>query len=191
MTWRFSKIEDYVKNNMSTKRWRHVQGVMETAKTLAERHGVDATHAELAALVHDVEKEQDLEVAKQILTKRGEDGYLMNSSKIWHAPIGAFVAREVFGIEVDDICNAIKFHTTGRAGMSSLEKVLFIADYTEPNRTFAGCVTVRDLWDELDRAVYEILKQKVEKVTTLGLGIHPDTLDAYEYYKRILGDDGI
>lgn len=182
--WCFDKIEDYVKNNMSAKRWLHVQGVVETAKMLAERHGINVAHAALAALVHDVEKEQDLEVAKQILTERGEDVYLMNSSKVWHAPIGAFVAREVFGVEVDDICNAIKFHTTGRAGMSSLEKVLFVADYTEPNRTFAGCVAVRELWDDLDVAIAEILKQKLDKISESPT-MHPDTLAAYEYYKDV------
>jgi len=181
--WRFSKIEDYVKNNMSEKRWAHVQGVVETAAMLAEKHGVDVTHAKLAALVHDVAKEQDLEVAKQLLTERNEDVYLVNSSKVWHAPIGAFVAREVFGIEEEDILTAVRHHPTGRAGMSDLEKVLFVADYTEPNRKYEGCIAVRELWDNLDVAVAEILKQKLDK-NSESPTMHPDTLAAYEFYQK-------
>ena len=171
---------------MSEKRFRHVLGVVETAKMLARRHGVNINDAALAALVHDVVKEQNLEEAKQILIQRGEQAYLEHSTKVWHAPLGAFVAHETFGIENDDILNAVKYHTTGRPKMSELEKVVFVADYTEPNRAFEGAIAVREFWGDLDQAVYEILKQKVERVTMLGLGMHPDTINAYVYYMRQL-----
>jgi len=186
MIWEFDKIKDYVENSMSEKRFRHVLGVVCTAKMLAERHSVNIDDAELAALVHDVVKEQDLEEAKGILACRGEELYLEHSTKVWHAPLGAFVASEVFGIEKIDILNAVKYHTTGRPAMSELEKVLFVADYTEPNRTFEGANVVREFWADLDLAVYEILKQKIERNTLLGLEMHPDTLAAYEYYMKIV-----
>ena len=184
MIWEFEKIKDYVEGNMSKKRFRHVLGVIETAKDLAKRHDVDVDAAALAALVHDVVKEQDLDEAKQILIEKGENIYLEHSTKIWHALLGSFVASEQFGIENEDILNAVKYHTTGRPKMSELEKVIFVADYTEPNRKFEGSIAVRKFWDDLDRAVSEILKQKAEKVVALGLGMHPDTLDAYEYYTK-------
>lgn len=185
MVWEFNKIKDYIKDNMSEKRFKHVLGVVETAKDLAKRHGVNVDDAALVALVHDVVKEQEKDVAKQILIEKGEGEYLKHSAKIWHAPLGAFVANEQFGIENEDILNAIKYHTTGRPKMSTLEKVLFVADYTEPNRQFEGAIAVRENWDALDKAVHEILKQKIEKIITSGLEIHPNTLVAYEYYDKL------
>ena len=183
MAWKFNQIKAYVKNSMSEKRFQHVLGVTQTAGMLAKDHGVDIDDAKLAALVHDVVKEQDLEEARQILASRGEAVYLAHSTKVWHAPLGAIVASEKFGIENIDILNAVKYHTTGRPKMSKLEKVIFVADYTEPNRKFEGTVAIREFWNDLDLAVYEILKQKVERVRTLGLKMHPDTIAAYEYYR--------
>ena len=187
MIWEFDKIKNYVESNMSKKRFRHVLGVVETARELAVRHGVNVDDATLAALVHDVVKEQDIEAAKQILIQKEAYLYLEHSPKVWHAPLGAFVANELFGIENEDILNAIKYHTTGRMKMSMLEKVLFVADYTEPNRTFIGCIEVREFWDDLDKAVYEILKRKVEKIALgPGFSMHPDTMKAYEYYRKVI-----
>ena len=183
MAWDLEEIKEYVKNSMSEKRFKHVLGVVETAIMLAKRHSVNVDDATRAALLHDVVKEQNLEEAKQILHDKNELGYLEYSSKIWHAPLGGYVASEVFGIENEAIINAIRFHTTGREGMSDLEKVLFVADYTEPNRTFAGAIAVREFWDDLDRAIFEIAKQKIEKNSKLGGKLHPDTLATYEFYK--------
>jgi len=177
-------IKEYVESSMSDKRFTHVLGVVETAKKLAQRHDVNITDAQLAALLHDVAKEQPLNQTAALLRLVGEDVYLKHSDKVWHAPMGAVVAEKVLAIENLDILNAIKYHTTGRPKMSKLEQVIFVADYTEPNRTHANCIAVRELWGNLDKAVAEILKQKLEKVTELGLNLHPDTLAAYEYYKK-------
>lgn len=183
MVWEIDEVKNYVKSRMSKKRFNHVLGVVETADKLAKRHSINLKDAEIAALVHDVAKEQPLNQTAAILRLVGEESYLKYSNKVWHAPMGAIVAEKVFMIDDKDILNAIKYHTTGRPKMSELEKVIFVADYTEPNRKFEGAIKVREFWDNLDRAVYEILKQKAEKVTTSGLGLHPDTLDAYEYYR--------
>jgi len=186
MSWELDKIKSYVESKMSKKRFKHVLGVVETAQMLAVRHDVNEDDAILAALVHDVAKEQDIEEARGILVQKGETLYLEHSPKVWHAPLGAVVANEVFGIENKDVLDAIKYHTTGRLQMSALGKVIFVADYTEPNRTYSGCLEVREFWDNLDRAVYEILKQKIEK-TSAGAGLmHPDTLEAYEYYRKLM-----
>ena len=190
MRVKLEDIQKIVQGRMSEKRFNHVLGVVETAKELAARHDVDIEAAALAALVHDVSKEQPLEQTAGILRIVGEDTYLKYSNKVWHAPMGAIVAKDVFGIENEDILNAIKYHPTGRPKMSLLEKVLFVADYTEPNRKFEGAIVVREFWGDLDRAVYEILKQKVKKVTALGLEMHPDTNDAYEHFQKLIADRG-
>lgn len=188
MNWKLEDITEFVDARLSAKRFVHVKGVMETAKELAKLHGVNVADAELAALVHDISKEQNIHQVKRILGLKEEHAYLEHSSKIWHAPLGAIVAEETFGISNVDILNAIRFHTTGRPGMSDLEKVIFVADYTEPNRTYDGCIAVRELWNDLDQATCEILKQKVEKVISAGGEIHPDTTAAYEYYKKKVGN---
>lgn len=187
MNWNLEDMTEFVGARLSAKRFTHVKGVMETAKELAKRHGVNVADAEVAALLHDVSKEQDLHQAKRMLQLKEEHAYLEHSSKIWHAPLGAIVAMETFGISNPDILNAIRFHTTGRPEMSDLEKVIFVADYTEPNRTFEGCVAVRKLWHDLNLATCEILKQKVEKVVSASGEIHPDTTAAYAYYKNLIG----
>ena len=188
MDWKWDGIKEYVETSMSKKRFEHVLGVVETAKMLAERHDANVDDAKLAALVHDVAKEQSLKQTAALLRLVGEENYLKYSDKVWHAPMGAVVAEKVLIIENKDILNAIKYHTTGRPEMSKLEKIIFVADYTEPNRTFENCIAARAFWNDLDRAVYEILKQKLDKVTGLGLGLHPDTVEAYDYYKKIFVD---
>jgi len=184
MKWKLEDIKTFVGARLTAKRFAHVKGVMETARELAVRHGVNADDAELAALVHDVAKEQNIHQVKRILQLQNEGDYLAYSSKIWHAPMGAIVARETFGIDKMDVLNAIKFHTTGRPEMSDLEKVIFVADYTEAGRTYEACIEVRELWHDLDKATCEILKHKVEKVETSGGISHPDTVAAYAYYRE-------
>jgi len=185
MSWETAEIEKYVENCLSKKRFKHVMGVASTAKDLAKCHGVNVADAELAAIVHDVAKEQPLKQTAAMLRLVGEASYLEHSDKVWHAPMGAVIAEKVLAIENKDILNAIKYHTTGRPNMSKLEQVIFVADYTEPNRTFENCIAAREFWDDLDLAVYEILKQKLDKVAGLGLGLHPDTLEAFEYYEKL------
>lgn len=185
--WKLEEITGFTRARLSAKRWQHVLGVMEAAKSLAQTHNVAVADAELAALIHDVAKEQNIHQVKRILQLQYEDAYLAHSHKIWHAPMGMIVARETFGVDKTDVLNAIKFHTTGRPAMSTLEKVLFVADYTESGRTYEGCEKVRSLWHNLDEATCEILKQKVEKVEATGGAVHPDTTSALAYYKEVVG----
>jgi len=190
MSWRFNQIEDYLKNNLTEKRYRHTLGVVATAEHLAIQHGVDVNDAKLAGLLHDVAKEMEIQAVGEMLRSHRDVDYLNHSQKVWHAPVGAYVAKEKFGIENEGVLNAIRYHTTGRSAMTPLEKVIFVADYTEPNRTYEGCVHVRDLWSDLDQAVCEILRQKVEKVQAASKGMHPDTLAAYEYYVQVVNKKG-
>ena len=190
MTWRFNEIKDQLEVNMTTKRFRHTLGVVEVAEQLAMFHGVDQSHARMAALLHDVAKEQNMALTKETLMVKEEIGYLNHSDKVWHAPVGAYLAKERFDILEVDVLNAIRYHTTGRPAMTPLEKVIFVADYMEPNRTHKGSIKVRELWKNLDLAVYEILKQKIEKVKALDKDMHPDTLAAYDYYETVVNQKG-
>jgi len=175
-------IKDYVQDRMSKARYRHTVGVMETAKRLAVVHGVDPEAAQVAALIHDVAKEQSSHQIKAMLKLKYETDILQYDERLWHGVMGAIVAADVLGILNKDVVSAVRFHTTGRPGMSELEKVLFVSDYIEPNRASPGCVKVRELYQEtgdLDRAVYEIL--------THHSIAHPDIEAARSYYKEKVG----
>jgi len=188
MKWKLEDVATFAKARLSPKRFQHVLGVVETAEMLAKRHDVNVSDASYAAMIHDIAKEQDVNQIARLLRLENEHDYLQYSDKVWHAPLGAIIATKTFGIENQDIINAIKYHPTGRAQMSDLEKVLFVADYTEPNRNFEEAIAIREFWGDLERAVYEILKQKVERVTALKLNMHPDTLVAHNYYRQRIND---
>ncbi len=165
----------------------HVLGTAETAAALAERWGADPIAARRAGILHDITKalsgKEQLHLCAEygmILTELQEE-----NPKLLHAKTGAMVARDVFG-ESEEVFNAIWWHTTGRAEMTLLEKILYIADYMEPNRRFPGVEHLRDLtWKDLDAAVFCGLDQAVAHVRNQGMPLDTDSLSAWNYYRHI------
>ena len=103
--------------------------------------------------------------------------------KLLHAKTGAAVARRIFG-ENDAVCSAIEWHTTGRAGMSLLEKIIYLADYMEPSRDFDGVEELRRLtWTDLDAAMLLGLEMTMQQLREKGSQIGPDSLAAYQYFQ--------
>jgi len=179
-------IKVSVRAVLSEKRYVHTLGVVESAAELARLHGEDVVRAEIAALLHDVAKELPLSDMKATLFVSEYADFVGHSEKVWHAPVGALVARAEYGILDEDILNAIVYHTTGRAGMSVLEKIVYIADYIEPGRRQSGVDVARASVHDLDLAMLVILEQAIAKLTDAGGsqdGIHPDTLAAFAYYQ--------
>jgi len=102
---------------------------------------------------------------------------LQYSPVLWHAPVGAEAVREELGIDDEEVLDAIRFHTTGRPGMSLLEKVIFLADYIEPGRSFSGVEEVRRLAREnLDRAILKALDNTILYLIERGFKVYPQTL---------------
>ena len=137
------KIIDYLKQNLSEKRFAHTMGVAETA-------------AFVAGLVHDCAKEIPFDETVRLLRENGyePDEDELSAPGILHAPLGAIVAKDEFGIEDAGILGAVRFHTTGRPAMSTLEKIIYIADFTEPSRKYPEAEEVRKLAvKDLDKAV--------------------------------------
>ena len=101
--------------------------------------------------------------------------------KLLHAKTGAAIARHVYGVD-DAVYQAILYHTTGRAGMSLLEKILYLADYIEPSREFANdpdVVRLREtVYEDLDRGLLLGLTMTIEEMEGMGNPVHHDTLDA-------------
>src|SRR6185437_13243576 len=130
-----SQLKKVLLQRLPEERYEHVLRVADTAKVLAERFEVPVMIVEQAALFHDIAKFMDKSELRQILEREKEDLRLLTfHHELWHAPVGAIIARDEFNISDSDVLNAIRYHTTGRANMSALEKLIYIADMIEPGR---------------------------------------------------------
>ena len=135
-----------VSSQMPEKRWRHTEGVMQSAVLLAKRYGADPVKADLAAILHDVAKYWPSERQEQLLRDKAlNDELLLYDKPLWHAEIGAYVAQAEYGIDDEEVLNAIRYHTSGRVGMTLLEKIICLADYIEPGRDYPGVDHIRRL----------------------------------------------
>lgn len=173
-------LMEAVRAEMPEKRWNHTLGVMETAVVLANRFGADPEKADLAAILHDVAKYWPVDRMAMLMRENGLDPELLDEDKeLWHAPVGAFVAERDYGVADADVLNAIRYHTSGRAGMSKLEKVVCLADYMEPGRSFPGVDKIRDLAEHsLERALLAGFDSTVAFLLDKGKRILPLTVIA-------------
>ncbi|WP_068616152.1 bis(5'-nucleosyl)-tetraphosphatase (symmetrical) YqeK [Paenibacillus tuaregi] len=135
-----------VSGQMPEKRWKHTEGVMHSAVVLAKQYGADPVKADLAALMHDVAKFWPIDKQERVIRENDLDQDLLaNDKQLWHAEVGYHVARHEYGIEDEEILDAIRYHTSGRVGMTLLDKVICLADYIEPGRDFPGVNNIREL----------------------------------------------
>ncbi|MEL4025629.1 bis(5'-nucleosyl)-tetraphosphatase (symmetrical) YqeK [Lysinibacillus endophyticus] len=176
--------DDYlaiVKTRMPEKRYIHTIGVMETAISLAKQYGEDEKKAETAAILHDIAKYADEDWMREIVQTNGLDSRLLEwGSEILHGPVGAWIAQHEFNITNEDILNAIRFHTTGRAGMSKLEKIIYIADMIEPNRKFPGVENLRQIAkDNLDLALEACVSHSLTFLVQTKQPIFPVSVECF------------
>jgi predicted HD superfamily hydrolase involved in NAD metabolism len=179
--WNEEAIIDYLHINLREKRLAHSVSVSKTAVALAEKYGEDIEKARIAGLVHDCAKDMKDEHLIKLAIDHGIviDEVCLNSPTILHGLVGSIIAREVMGIEDEDILRAICYHTTGRKNMSTLEKIIYIADYIEPLRNFPGVSEVRTLCNlDLDAAVLMSLESSIIYVIDQKELLHTDTIDA-------------
>lgn len=168
---------------LKPKRVAHVLGTERTAAELARRYGVDETEARVAAVLHDCTKKLELDEQLKLCEQYDIDMDEMERTtlKLQHSRTGAEIARHVFGVS-DDVYSAIRYHTTGRPDMTLLEKILYIADYMEPNRSFDGVEEIRAATERsLDEGVLLGLTMTIEEMKGYGTPIHHLTMDAREY----------
>ena len=171
------------------KRFNHILRVEKAAIELAERYGADVYKARAAALLHDVTKRKPHEEQMAMAREYGIPGAdeFEKSPKVAHAFTAAAYAERRFLISDPDLLNAIRYHTTGRAGMSTLEKIIFLADGVEEGRTFSGVDEIRAAASEsLDRAMLISLEKTQAKIVNNGAYMHPYTAEAIEYFKSVV-----
>ena len=176
------------RERLSEKRYLHTLGCEETAAALARRYGACEASARAAALLHDITKELDTPEQLKLCASYDiiPDKIQRESSALLHALTGAAVAAHVFHAP-EEIARAIRYHTTGRAGMALLEKIIYLADYIEPGRAFPGVEKVRALADtDIDRALVLALSMSVRHLEEAGKGaaIHEDTRLALAFEKE-------
>lgn len=182
--WTIDEIQDYLKKNIGESRYIHTLGVVKTAKELAKINNEDENKAEVAALVHDIAKQMPIPEQIEILKANGIgiDIVTENSPQILHGFVGAILASSLIGIKDDDIINAIKNHTVARKNMSTLEKIIYIADYIEPNRSYPGVEDLRKItYENLNEGVLQGIENTISFVMSRRQLVHPDTIDARNY----------
>ena len=165
------------------KRAAHADGCSVFAAELAERYGANREHAIRAGILHDITKALTPEQHRMICEKY--DVFLTEDEKhypkLLHAPTGAAIAEHIFG-ENEAVCTAIRWHTTGRAGMSLLEKIIYIADYAEPNRSFEGLELLRHiLTRDLDAAILMGLEMSIQSLVERKLPISEQSASARDF----------
>lgn len=170
---------------LNERRIRHVAGCEAEAVKLAYRWGCDVELAREAAILHDITKKYDL---TQQLNLCGDYGIILDDMerrevKLLHSKTGAYIAKDRFNV-TDDVFDAIYWHTTGREDMSLLEKVIYLADYVEPNRDFDGVEPLREIcYVDIDEALKLGLEMSIEDMRERGIEPHERSEKALEWFK--------
>ena len=177
------KLEQIVVSLLNPNRVNHVLGCRDTAAELAKRWGEDVTDASRAGLLHDITKALDgplqLTLCEEYGIVLGE--FSKRNTKTLHALTGSLVAERIFG-ENSRVVDAIASHTTGKADMTTLQKILYVADYMEPNRDFPGVEKLRELaFTDLDKALKLGLEMTLEVLRENGQDISPESAEALRF----------
>lgn len=185
------QIREKVKAELSPKRFRHVQGVVETADRLARIHGVNPEQARLGAWIHDFAREWPQEKLLNMAKEYHVDAIYFEISDLLHGHIAAAIAPQEFGIQDEDVRNAVRYHTSGRVGMSLLEKVVFLADAIEPGRKYPAVEELRRVAEEdLDLALAMSFDHSIEYLIRRRQPIFPLTVLARNELWKSIGGEG-
>lgn len=185
----YAELEAHVKSKMSERRFVHSQGVAEACARLAGRYGADVERARLAGILHDVCKELPTDEQLKLIENCGIllSTAERNNPPLLHAPAGAAYVQQVLGVTDPEIVTAIRCHTGGKAGMTTLEKILFVADFISEDRTYPGVEQLREAAkDSLEAVIVEGIAYTVTERVEQRLLIEPASLDAYNEALLIL-----
>ncbi len=175
----------FLEQQLSPKRFRHSCNVARAARQLAQKYGADVEKAYFAGLMHDVCKEM-LFVDQKTLMLAGDfapDEAELQSKKVWHGIAGAYYLQSEFGVTDKDILNAVRFHTVGRANMSLLEEIIYIADMISDDRDYKGVGKMRKLaFENLQDAMFEAIRDSAVAILKKGVMLPQYTIAAYNYY---------
>lgn len=183
---------DALSRRLDPARVHHSLAVEKQAIKLAAHHGLDWYRAGLAGLVHDICRCDDTDWMLAYMNRHGVrlDRDWMENPQIWHGPCGSLFLRQMFGLRDKEILWAVKYHTSFRAGMTPLEKVICIADATSEDRTFEGADKLRGLaLESLDEAAWVCLGDALARVAKNGWPLVNETYEAYNELARLFATE--
>ncbi|MEM9008403.1 MAG: bis(5'-nucleosyl)-tetraphosphatase (symmetrical) YqeK [Cyanobacteria bacterium P01_F01_bin.86] len=182
------RILDWLNVNVPRPRIRHILGVEQTAFEWAQLYGLDAERAAWAGLLHDVAKYFSGDRLLDMAATEGLilDSVLKKTPHLIHADVGAIVARDKFGVTDSEILDAIRLHTLGAPGMSSLSCIVFLADALEPNRGQSEDLkNLRNLVERhLYRAVVAVSDRSLQYLIAKKDPVHPRTVETRDWFAR-------
>jgi len=183
------KMQDALKDHLSHERFHHTMGVMYTCTSLAMCHGCDLIKAQVAGLLHDCAKciptHKKLKICKKNDIRLSS--YEEENEALLHAKVGVYIAKKKYDITDMEILSAIRYHTTGKPDMTTLEKIVYIADYIEPGRFKARNLPLvrKTAFQDLDETMYIILRDTLNYLKGTDGMLDPATAKAYDYYKAL------
>lgn len=181
-TDRADEFKALLKGRLKESRYIHSLGVADSAKELAEKYSADADKAYIAGLLHDVTKNENDANQLQMLQNSGImlSQTELHNPKLWHAMTAPIYAKEVLGITDEEILSAMRWHTTGKAVMTILDMVIYIADYISAERDYPDVDVMRKYaFESLEKAALYSLKFTLKKLPKKELVIHPDSVAFY------------
>ena len=195
-SYNLTKIDKKLRKELDSDRYRHTLGVMYTSAALAMRYGSDLNHAQAAGLLHDCAKCIPNDKKLRMCEKYGLE--ISESEKsapyLLHAKLGAYLAKDKYGVDDPDVLGAIRWHTTGKPEMSLLEKIVYIADYIEPMRWKADNLgRIRSLaFSDLDLAIYVTLRDTLLYLDHSESTRVVDTMteQAFHFYENLIHERG-
>jgi predicted HD superfamily hydrolase involved in NAD metabolism len=172
------KYTEFIKNNLPEKRLIHTANVVVKALSKAKELGLDKEKVRISATLHDVAKYLDYTKVKGFTLPEGVPGPVV------HSFLGAYVAKNVLGVDDEEILDAIRYHTSGKAEMSTLGKLIFVADMIEEGRDYQGVEKLRESFekDDFDKCFIECLKEEFLHLINKKQYIYEETLNAFKYY---------
>ena len=187
-------VQKKLQKVLGEKRYIHTLGVAYTATSLAMVHDVDIKKAQIAGLLHDCAKMRSDGNLLRMCQRNGVKmaPYEQTHPDMLHAKAGALIARSKYKITDSDVLDAIRWHTTGKPAMSNLGKIIYIADFIEPNRKDLDCLPKirKAAFEDLDEGVYLILKNILEWLESKNETIDDMSREAFDYYENIHNQRG-
>ncbi|MDD5017475.1 MAG: bis(5'-nucleosyl)-tetraphosphatase (symmetrical) YqeK [Eubacteriales bacterium] len=177
----------FLKKHIDHKRIKHSVNTAREAVMLAKRYGVDEQKAYIAGMTHDVAKGKCRFGLNKLAKEYNViiDEFEISNPELTHGKLGAEIVSRQLGIRDKEILSAIRWHTTGRADMSMLEKIIYIADIIEPGRKFKGIGEIKKLaYEDIDAAMISALEQVMKFVQSRGFALHSKSIEAYQYLKE-------
>lgn len=187
----FDGYERLIKDRLSKKRFNHSMNVAEACYKLAERYGADKKRCYMAGLLHDIMKEEDKAVQREMTvnSRLAPDPAECECPALWHAVAGAAYCRDTLGIDDLEIIRAIRFHTIGCAEMSLLEKIVYLGDMISAERDYKDVDKFRKIcYDDIDAAMSAALIYNIESVCAKCARLPIYSAEAYNYYLDFNGN---